>query len=339
MRGQGLSWRYLHQPLHGLRLEVVPDEAQPGSGTEGEGCATFVRGIPAQARSDPGATPLKIQLLAEAPPTRECLWEKETRGGRYLSRLGLYRTEKGLLLKIDCEGSGSFEYRPDGIGIHWQREGTGAEHYFQSFGVALWLELQGIPCIHANALAVGKGAIGIIAPSRTGKTTLTAALLDAGLGLMTDDMLALHHAGGQWLVHPGWPQLRMWPDTARRFAGAGLHALPRVHERFDKRIVHLEAHDRFAFCSQSRPLERLYLLERRETTHGETETTDIPPGEALLHLLQNSMLADAYRPLGLEQQRLEKLAALLGDIPLTRIRYPSGMHHLSAVCQRILDAH
>jgi len=50
------------------------------------------------------------------------------------------------------------------------------------------------------------------------------------------------------------------------------------------------------------------------------------------------MLADAYRPLGLERQRLKKLAQVLEAVPLTRIRYPSGLHHLGAVCQRIVDA-
>jgi len=306
----GLSWSYLDRPLHGLLLQASEPAASSGS-PRGSSLA--------QA---PETTPLKLWKNPEEPKTTGLLWSKEDRGERYSSRLELHRTQQGLLLKIHCEGSGSFEYRPEGIGIHWKRGGTGPEHYFQTLGAALWLELQGIPCIHANALDTGKGAIGLIAPSRTGKTTLTASLLKAGLRLMTDDMLALHHVGGQWLVQPGWPQLRMWPDTARRYAGEGVERLPRVHERFEKRIVHLEP-QRY-FCSQEQPLKRLYLLERRESEKGETETTDIPPGEALVHLLQNSML--------------KKLAQVLEAVPLTRIRYPSGLHHLGAVCQRIVDA-
>ena len=318
MCAEGLSWRYFQRPLHGLRLQA--------------------RGIEAETRGrleEGGFIPLRVWVNAAEPDTDDLLWVKEDEGERYTSRLELYRTEQGLLLKIDCEGRGSFEYRPEGIGIHWQREGTGPGHYFQTLGAALWLELQGIPCIHANALAAGEEAIGIIAPSRTGKTTLTAALLDAGLVLMTDDMLALHRIAGQWQVCPGWPQLRMWPDTARHLAGVDLHRLPRVHERFDKRILHLEEQGRFTHCGRCRPLRRFYLLERRGSEKGGIETTEIPPGEALLHLLQNSMLADAYRSLGLEQQRLETLAALLEEVRLIRIRYPSGLQHLGEVAQFI----
>ncbi len=315
----GLKWPYLHRPLHGVCLLVT------GGGHSG-------------TQSD-DTFPLAIWQNRKEPQTTALLWHKEDRGERYTSRLELHRTESGLLLRIDCEGRGSFEYRPEGIGIHWQRGGTGPEHYFQTLGAALWLELQGVPCIHANALAVGKGAIGIIAPSRTGKTTLTAALLEAGLALMTDDMLALHPAGGQWEVHPGWPQLRMWPDTARRYAGDGADRLPRVHDRFEKRVVHLEPHGRYAFCNRKRPLERLYLLERMEAGEGEIEQTVIPPGEALVHLLQNSMLADAYQALGLEQRRLRLLAGVLDEVPLIRIRYPSGPQPLDRVCRHIVDAH
>ncbi len=374
MPEEGLDWPYIHLPLHGLRLQQAEVPPFSGSG-EGKG-NPWIPGrardddeevtawVPGRARDDevgessrtepcssssrtkrsgdPGSIPtpfpLPIWQATKEPATTRLLWQKEDRGERYTSRLEMHRTLSGLLLKIDCEGKGSFAYQPEGIGICWEEGGTGPEHYFQTLGAALWLELQGVPCIHANALDTGEGAIGIIAPSRTGKTTLTAALLEHGPRLMTDDMLALHHANGQWLVHPGWPLLRMWPDTARQYLQSGFEALPRVHGRFDKRIVHLARHGRFAHGNQARPLRRLYLLERRKENKGEIETTDIPPGEALLHLLQNSMLADAYRPLGLEQPRLRTLATLLEEIPLTRIRYPSGLHHLSAVCQRITDA-
>ena len=320
MGPEGLNWRHLRQPLHGLRLVV-----RPSAGT--------VANLPA---GEEGERPLPIWENPASPAVRELLWRKEEQGERYASLLQLFRTDAGLLLKIDCEGSGSFEYRPEGIGIHWKREGTGPEHYFQTLGAALWLERKGIPCIHANALDTGREAIGLLAPSRTGKSTLTAALLEAGMQMMTDDMLALHPTREGWRVFPGWPRLRFWPDMAANLLGRDPAPMERVHERFEKRILDLQENRRWAHCESPRPLKALYLLDRQAEPSGEVRITSLSPGEAMLHLLQNSMLADAYRPLGLERARLEVLAGVVGRIPLWRIRYPSGLERLPEVARAIV---
>jgi len=295
-----------------------------------------------QVLVDDIVTTLEVwQQAVEPPTTGEPLWLKDDCGERYHSRLSLHETHLGLLLKVDCEGKGAFESTPDGIGICWQAGGTGPAHYFQTLGLSLWLEQRGTPCIHANALAAGEVAIGLIAPSRTGKTTLTAALLECGLQLMTDDMLALHRSAGQWRVYPGWPQFRMWPDSAQRYAGDDLEVLAKVHDRFDKRVVEVETGEGSGFCSHSRPLDQLFLLERREAGNGEqgedeeVAIEDLAPGEALIHLLQNGILGDAYQALGIERSRLGTLAELLNAVPLKKISYPSGLQHLRRVCERI----
>jgi hypothetical protein len=196
--------------------------------------------------------------------------------------------------------------------------------------------MRGIPCIHANGLATDENeAIGIIASSRTGKTTLSACLFEMGLQLMTDDMLALHPNKAEWVVHPGWPQLRMWPDMASKFSNISLEKLKRVHSRFEKRVVDLKTDESVGTCQSSRSLKRLYLLERLNKEVGDIEIQDIPPGEALIHLLQNSMLADAYKGLGIEQMRLHRLAELIGQVPVKKIVYPSGMNNLPRVCEQI----
>ena len=281
---------------------------------------------------------LDIWALNTRPAlTGDLIWVKEDVGERYKSLLSLTRTPSSLLLQVDCEGKGVFEYTPEGIGIYWEPGGTGPAHYFQTLGLSLWLELQGVPCIHANALAVGDSAIGMIAPSRAGKTTLTAALLQQGMQLMTDDMLALHPSSGGWKVYPGWPQLRMWPDSVEEFSARGFKVQERVHGRFEKRVMDVAIES--SFCKQSRPLEHLFLLEMRGVEKGmapgEVEFTDVLPAEAMIHLLQNSILGDVYQPLGIETDRLQVLAELLNQVPLKKLSYPRGMENLPWVCEQI----
>ncbi|MFV0277080.1 MAG: hypothetical protein ACK5HY_07835 [Parahaliea sp.] len=251
--------------------------------------------------------------------------------------MSLHRSPDGLLLKVACEGRGLFHFTPQGIGTHWQMEGTGPAHYFQTLGLGIWLERRGVPCLHANAVAAGNGAIGLLAPSRGGKTTLTAALAEAGLRPMTDDMLALHRGAGGWRVFPAWPQLRMWPDTAIRYATGDCSGLEKVHQRFDKRLVKLDTANQ---CpgTQSRPLTRLYLLDRRDEPGADIRLTELAPRTALIHLLQNSILGDACQALGLASARLAALADLLRDVPLTKITYPSGHDGLPRVCKAIFES-
>ncbi|MBA1333511.1 hypothetical protein QQ73_21550, partial [Candidatus Endoriftia persephone str. Guaymas] len=243
---------------------------------------------------------------------------------------------KQYVLRIDCEGKGEFGVSDDGLGIYWEQEGTGPAHYLQTLGLSLWLELQEVPCIHANALAAGNGAIGIIAPSQTGKTTLTAALLKSGLEMMSDDMMALHRIKGEWTVFPGWPQFRMWPDTALEYAGSDLEALEKVHRRFEKRVVSLEECGGYNHCQGSRPLKRLYILNRLDSDGDVLTIENVPTSEALLNLLQNSMLGDVYRVLGIEQNRFQMLAEMLSGIELKKITYSSGLAHLPRVCEQIM---
>lgn len=319
--GEVLAERYLHLPLHGVQL-------QPGSG--GGQPRQPAAGISGRAAHTLRVWPIEGAL--EAP--LRLLWQREDRGERYRSRFELHQTPQGVRLAIRCEGRGAFDYTPQGMGIHWHRQGTGASHYLQTVGLALWLEREGIPCIHANVLAGRDGAIAIMAPSRGGKTTLTAALLDAGWRLMSDDMMALHRDNG-WKVYPSWPRFRMWPDMVRALAGMEPAELERVHQRFEKRIVELHRHPRWQACDRVQPLRALYLLQRRPERGGGIELERVPPSQALVMLLQNSILGDAYRALGLEAQRLNTLARLVDQVPLLRLSYPSGVERLPEVAKTL----
>jgi hypothetical protein len=320
MSSQDLLEDLLKQPLHGVRL------------CKAKYCNSK------QVSSNEKLIDLSVWLnKTRRKTTAKAIWEKTDRGLRYQSLLRLFKTPKGHLLQIDCEGKGEFEYTSEGIGIFWEQSGTEPAHYFQALGLGLWLETRGIPCIHANGLAVDDfNAIGIIAPSRMGKSTLTLALLESGLELMTDDMLALHPDKAGWKVSPGWSQIRLWPDMASALIGDSFNSLDRVHSRFEKRKVELSHVDKFRICNGSRALKKLYLLERKSEEKGEIEFQDVTPGNALIHMLQNSILADAYRGLGIEQMRLDNLADVLGQVELKKIVYPTGLNHLPKLCEQIL---
>lgn len=304
------AWCY-ERPLHGVRLV----DAGRGGVHTGTGNA---------------ALEVIFAHTEIAGTEQQRVWSRESVGERYQTRLSLFKSNHTHRLTVDCEGRGSFTFQQNTLTIDWQG-GTGPAHYLQTVGLSLWLELHDVICVHANTLAFKDAAIGLIGPSRVGKTTLSSALIEQGFALMSDDMAAIRQRPG-WTVYPSWPQLRLWPATGEHILGDEYRKLDRVHHRFGKRILPIDAPKR-RFCNGSRALKELWIINPKSEPNTPIELSAVSSSQALLILLQNSMLADAYRPLGLETDRLRRLAGLLEGVTVRRFTYPWGLDQLERVAK------
>ena len=85
---------------------------------------------------------------------------------------------------------------------------------------SFWLELQGIPVLHASAVLVEGQAVAFLSSNYGGKTSLAATLMQAGHPLLTDDFLPVERGDGLYLGRPGYPTMRMWPEEAEHFLGS-----------------------------------------------------------------------------------------------------------------------
>ncbi|WP_016955322.1 hypothetical protein [Catenovulum agarivorans] len=276
---------------------------------------------------------------------QQSVWRLTDKGQRYLTDLEIVRRimpdskDFNYLLKVNCEGRGTFCIQPSSINVDWELAGTDSAHYFQSLAIALWLELHAVPCIHANALCYQNNTIALIAPSKTGKTTLTLALIKQGFVALTDDMVALHKNAdtANFEVYPSWPYMRLWPDSVKTVLQSDPESFNKVHERFEKRVFQFATGQ----CAASgRQLNTIYLLNRvddQELAEKLCHIEVVSSARALILLLQNSMLASAYKNLGIEQQRLNLLAELLKSVKFKCINYASGLQHLDDISQYIRE--
>jgi hypothetical protein len=239
------------------------------------------------------------------------------------------------MLKVRCQGSGSFVFRGEELLIDWAPGGTGPAYYLFGLGLALWLESRGFPCLHANALAADGRAFGLIGESHAGKTTLTVALLRRGFSLVSDDLLVLAERRARFWAMPGLPAVRMWPDTITGLMPISSAAsMERVHAGFEKRWVPAQRISPSAVAHKAQPLTVLYLLERDLTGSRHHVTLEpVPPGEALVSLLTHSAIGDAVTALGVEGRRLECLARLVERVPVQRLRYPHGLEWLPQMAE------
>ncbi|XPF95069.1 hypothetical protein ACM9HF_03400 [Colwellia sp. RE-S-Sl-9] len=284
---------------------------------------------------------------------KEANWVMEDNGERYKSTVSLYIQDQKAnnpkyILKVDCQGKGLFKIDKNNIDISWYNKGTDSAHYFQTVGMALWLEINNVLCIHANALAYKDHAIAFVAPSRTGKTTLTAELCKKEFSVMTDDMMALHQQNNEYVVYPSWPIARMWPETLEIINNKkNTNELEKVHQDFAKKIISINENSGFNFCEQPKKLKTIYILNRVEGTTNTSENnnkistvcniTTLSSAEAVILLIQNSILGSAYKALSLEQQRFIKLTQLVKNVSIKKITYLSGKQYLNTVQEIIIN--
>ena len=273
-------------------------------------------------------------------------WEEDTPAyasspqldGAEESLLSVYRRGSCHILRIT--GVVDYYIAPESIVCYVLDPAYGylAEIHFLGIAFSLWLELRGIPALHASAVVIEDSAVVFLATNSGGKSSLAATLMQAGYPLLTDDILPLERRGETFLGRPAYPQMRMWPDQASYFLGH-YEDLGIVHPAYSKRRVPVGADGLGTFHGEPSPLARFDLPERRDPAEwGEgIEISPLSRTEALMSLVGQSFVPHTVEALGLQPHRLKLFAQLLSQVHVRRIVYPEGYAHLPRVRRGILS--
>jgi len=200
---------------------------------------------------------------------------------------------------------------------------------------ATWLELRGTPAIHSSAVVLKREVVAFLSDNSGGKSTLAATFVQHGSRLFTDDILPVGRSQGVIIGYPGYPQMRMWPDEARHFLGH-FEDLKRVHAKYDKRIVPVGPDSFGTFCDRSLPLAAFYLPERKDSKEAYIEIEPVSPRDAVVELVRNSFVSKISEALGLGAMRMNFLVQIAKQVPMRRVKYPSGFQHLDDVRDAII---
>ncbi|MDF1523781.1 MAG: hypothetical protein P1P87_13315 [Trueperaceae bacterium] len=205
--------------------------------------------------------------------------------------------------------------------------------WFLGTVLTYWLELRGVPVLHAASVEVPDGAIGFVADHGAGKSTLVASFVAAGHRLLGDDVLPLERRDGRTWARPGYPQMRMWPEQARRLLGSE-EGLERVQPAVAKLFTRIGDGGFGAFCPEARPLRALYLPRR--TDGGRVAIEPVGLGEGVTQLVRHSFLTGLVEASGLTAARFGRLASVVRQVPVRRLTYPSGFDRLAEVRAALL---
>ncbi len=203
--------------------------------------------------------------------------------------------------------------------------------------MALWLEGQGLPVLHASAVSTPPGAIVFLGDSGSGKSTLASAFVGAGYPLLTDDNLAIRQQGEHFWALPGYPQMRMWPETATY--AIGVYAdLPLLYPEGEKRRLRIGTDSFGQFCTTPQRFAVCYLPARRDLAIAgqAVEIQALSPAQALYALMKQAFLYEANQQLVDQQQRLRFWSHFIRQTPVKQLFYPDSFAALADVRQAIL---
>jgi hypothetical protein len=225
-----------------------------------------------------------------------------------------------------------FVISPDGRRIEWRRLPRATSEAFRSYLLSQVLSFallaRGREPLHASVVTGPGGAIGFLGGPGGGKSTLTAAFLQAGHRLVTDDLLALTARGRGFRAELGVPRIKLFPRVAQRLFDVRTDAAVRLNPDTRKLILPLPPS---RMARRSAPLRVLYVLARGASIR----LRRLAPGDALLEIVRAS-----FNTVHLDRRRLARQFAfatrLAHTIPVRRLSYPRRLRLLPRVRAAIL---
>ncbi len=190
-----------------------------------------------------------------------------------------------------------------------------------SIGIPMILHQRGRLVLHGSAVEIDGKAVGFLAFSGWGKSTLALALSRAGHPLITDDHIVVQFDGdGTPIVAPGYSHVKIYPNSADAVGVAG-ESLPKILPDYEKRIYRQNEMTRL----DRLPLAAICLLD-----FGTAQRIDpISSNTALLELVRHTFVARyllGSETLGRHFQQCAKIASQVPIYRFTRTHDLGELH-------------
>jgi hypothetical protein len=204
-------------------------------------------------------------------------------------------------------------------------DGASGERIQEVFGRSVLpfaLQAAGLEVLHASAIVMGPGVVAFCARSGTGKSTLAYGLAGRGHALWADDAVAFEAAAGGPRAIPLPFRLKLRPQSLAHFAQRG--ALPPPSAP--------------VLPESPRPLTGVFVLDRLQTApRTPVNLTRLSAGEGLAALLAHAQSFSFGDPAS-RRRLAEQYLALVGAVPIFRVRFTVDLERLDAVLDAVEGA-
>ncbi len=208
---------------------------------------------------------------------------------------------------------------PDTQNIHVYPEPGVSESDIRPFilGTALGILLhrKGYLVLHGNVIAHGDTCTAFVGPSGAGKSTLAGKYLKQGYQILSDDLCVIRF-GEQIQVMPGYPQIKLWQDSADLLS-ISTQNLKHILGRENKFSVPIQEQ----FCAEPKILSKIFVL-------GELKPK-------LTALIQNTYRLGFLETPAERVRHLEQCQWIAKSIPITSLSHQVPLDDES--CLKLLD--
>jgi hypothetical protein len=188
--------------------------------------------------------------------------------------------------------------------------------------LAVLLHQRGYLLLHASAVTVASKAVLFLGNAGWGKSTMAAILHARGHGLVTDDLAVLRGESGCPVVFPGFPQIKLWPETLASLGDAP-DKLPRCNPSFEKRARPATR----KFSPIPLPIRRIYVLDEGNAP----EILPLGPQDALAELIRHTYGASGV---GSSSHFLE-CASIVNKVAVCSLRRQKALSQLPIVARLV----
>jgi len=240
----------------------------------------------------------------------------------------LFSYDDGSKFLVDQESRNVWCTWPDNLTLE------DAAIYLLGPVLAFAVRLTGITCLHASAFVFENSAITLVGGAGSGKSTTAAALAQRGFPILSDDVVALSYGRETIQVEPGYPCLRLWPDSVNALFGSE-EALARLTPNWGKCYLDLSEQP-YRFPKEPLPLAAIYLLSDRTDDATVPNVETMPSSQALLSLIVNSY-ASCLLNRFMREREFKCLTRVLKCVPIRRVRPHREPACLPKLCDVILE--
>ncbi len=192
--------------------------------------------------------------------------------------------------------------------------------------LAVLLRQRGLLVLHASSVVVNNVAISFLGNSGAGKSTLAEVFYSQGYQVLTDDVMVIQLDESGPLVLPGYPQIKLWPESATA-TGHLPEDLPTIHPLSTKLAHRLST----GFGQMAFPLSQIYVLGQGDQHRIES----INSANACLELVRHSRAANLLTNPAFRMSNFQKCSLIAQSIPVYRFERKPDLSDLPALVRLV----
>lgn len=201
--------------------------------------------------------------------------------------------------------------------------------YLTGVAFGACLRFKGVLCLHASAISVNGSALVFVGPSRTGKSTLSAAFHQRNFPLISEDIVAIDQHNVGVYVRSGYAGVRLYSDTLNHlYRSSAIPNALAVHQKFLYPLDEIPI--------QSHLMQSLYILAARNPTLEYPRITAIDGLSALMLLTDHFYLHRFIGNLWLERD-FPRLGKLITSTKIFILERTNNLHDLNITIDLLLE--